>query len=258
MMSLDTHGPLLEPPGPLSHPGSNDSPVPAAQECVLQHFAGQFGIAHNPQGAGEDESPVTRVERFEGQFVAIAPQTAGREHVSAAPRSCECSGARLNGTSSPITSGRKSRVFLGSSPSCALACATQWVVNTGREKAERARTVLEARVQIIPGARPGASARARNGHSLRPIARSQRTRRDSRVLQRRSPSGSCARACPSRAAGSPPRASACGGPTRREPVSSSNESITQPPSFRKPQDGHVEANDSPHSPQKRRPSRFSV
>jgi hypothetical protein len=30
------------------------------------------------------------------------------------------------------------------------------------------------------------------------------------------------------------------------------------PSFRKPHDVHVDANDSPHSPQKRRPSRFSV
>jgi hypothetical protein len=30
------------------------------------------------------------------------------------------------------------------------------------------------------------------------------------------------------------------------------------PSFRKPHDGHVEAKDSPHSPQKRRPSRFSA
>jgi len=40
--------------------------------------------------------------------------------------------------------------------------------------------------------------------------------------------------------------------------------LPQPPqnfsvlSFRKPHDKHVEANDSPHSPQKRRPSRFSV
>src|SRR5207245_8451844 len=31
-----------------------------------------------------------------------------------------------------------------------------------------------------------------------------------------------------------------------------------PPSFRKPHEGQVEANDSPHSPQKRRPSRFSA
>src|SRR2546428_4774208 len=31
-----------------------------------------------------------------------------------------------------------------------------------------------------------------------------------------------------------------------------------PPSFRKPHEAHVEANDSPHSPQKRRPSRFSA
>src|SRR4030095_8662848 len=30
------------------------------------------------------------------------------------------------------------------------------------------------------------------------------------------------------------------------------------PSFRKPHDGQVEANESPHSPQKRRPSRFSA
>jgi hypothetical protein len=30
------------------------------------------------------------------------------------------------------------------------------------------------------------------------------------------------------------------------------------PSFRKEQVGQVEANDSPHSPQKRRPSRFSA
>src|SRR5437867_829426 len=31
-----------------------------------------------------------------------------------------------------------------------------------------------------------------------------------------------------------------------------------PPSLRKPHEGQVEANESPHSPQKRRPSRFSV
>src|SRR5262245_15503255 len=31
-----------------------------------------------------------------------------------------------------------------------------------------------------------------------------------------------------------------------------------PPSFRKPHEGHVDANDSPHSPQKQRPSRFSA
>src|SRR3989442_15549142 len=31
-----------------------------------------------------------------------------------------------------------------------------------------------------------------------------------------------------------------------------------PPSFRKPHEGQAEANDSPHSPQKRRPSRFSA
>jgi len=30
------------------------------------------------------------------------------------------------------------------------------------------------------------------------------------------------------------------------------------PSFRKPHDGHVEANERPHSPQNRRPSRFSA
>src|SRR5262245_39137438 len=48
------------------------SPVPRAQEGVLQHLAGQLRVAYDAEGERVDEAAVTSVQPLEGGLVAPA------------------------------------------------------------------------------------------------------------------------------------------------------------------------------------------
>src|SRR5262249_45404564 len=65
-VSCDSH----EPP---RHPSAlrviRFAPVPCPQEGVLQHFASQLRVAHDPDRQGIDETSIARVQRLEGGLV---------------------------------------------------------------------------------------------------------------------------------------------------------------------------------------------